>query len=79
MQHENCEPQVIIRSCNARQLAYCYGVSKKVLQRWLRPHQKSIDIRKDHKYSLEQLLIIIELIGVPISSPLVKNKTDANL
>jgi hypothetical protein len=66
MQQQNNTPQIIIKPCNARQLAYSYGVSKKVLLHWLQPHQQSIGKRKGHKYSLQQLLIIIDRIGLPI-------------
>jgi hypothetical protein len=68
MQQQNNNPQIIIKPCNARQLACSYGVSKKVLQRWLKPHQQHIGKRKGHKYSLQQLLIIIDSIGLPIKS-----------
>jgi hypothetical protein len=43
----------------------CYGVSKKVLQRWLQPHH--IGQRNGHKYSLEQLLNFIEIIRLPLA------------
>jgi hypothetical protein len=68
MQQQNNTPQISITPCNARQLACSYGVSKKVLRHWLRPHQQSIGKRNGHKYSLQQLLIIIEIIGLPLYS-----------
>jgi hypothetical protein len=68
MQQQNNVLQIIIKPRNARQLACSYGVSKKVLQHWLRPNQQSIGKRNGHKYSLQQLLIIIEIIGLPLYS-----------
>jgi hypothetical protein len=68
MQQQNNTPQIIITPCNARQLASSYGVSKKVLLRWLQPHQQSIGKRTGHKYSLQQLFTIIEIIGLPLYS-----------
>jgi hypothetical protein len=53
----------ILRFDATRQLAASYGVSKKVLQRWLKPHQQHIGQRNGHKYSLQQMLYIIEIIG----------------
>jgi hypothetical protein len=69
MQQQNNTPQIIMKPCNARQLACSYGVSKKVLQQWLQPHQQYIGQRNGHKYSLQQLPYIIEIIGLPTQQP----------
>jgi hypothetical protein len=60
--------EIILKPCNAVQLAKAYGVSKKILVKWLQPYQRHIGSRCGHKFSIEQLLIIIEVIGMPVYS-----------
>ncbi len=59
---------LVIKPCNAVQLAKAYGVSKKVLYRWLLPYQNCIGLRSGHKFSIEQVIAIIERIGLPAQS-----------
>lgn len=63
------DKEMVIKPCNHTQLAAAYGVSPKVLRTWLRPHQKEIGPRSGYKYSLEQLFIIFDKIGWPLTSP----------
>ena len=60
------DPQfyIVIQSCSAKQLADSYGVSVKVLRTWLKayPHLKR---ERRKKYNIEELLFIIENIGMP--------------
>jgi hypothetical protein len=65
MQQDNIEKEIIIKPCNHTQLAAAYKISPKVLRNRLRPWQQQIGKRKGYKYSLEQLFIIFELIGLP--------------
>ncbi|HMK26655.1 MAG TPA: hypothetical protein VK483_11565 [Chitinophagaceae bacterium] len=65
MQEDNNEKEIVIKPCNHTQLAAAYGISPKVLRNKLRPYQNEIGKRKGYKYSLEQLLTILELIGLP--------------
>jgi hypothetical protein len=60
--------ELVIKPCNAVQLGKAYGVSKKVMLRWLQPYSNCIGQRTGHKFSIEQLLIIIEMLGPPIQS-----------
>jgi hypothetical protein len=65
MQNIN-ENEIIIKPCNHTRLAAAYGVSRKVLRTRLLPYSQKIGKRNGHKYSLEQLLVIFELIGFPV-------------
>jgi hypothetical protein len=59
------EKEIIIKPCTHKQLAASYGVSAKVLRTWLKPHQQFIGQRKGYKYSLEQLFVIFDKMGLP--------------
>jgi hypothetical protein len=67
--HTKPQQEIVIKPCTHTGLAAAYGLSPKVLRSWLRPHQQRIGQRVGYKYSLEQLLIIIELFGLP-SNPI---------
>lgn len=56
---------LVLKPCSHRQLAKAYGVSEKILRRWLSPYQETKRPAKT-KYSLTQLLFIIEKIGPPV-------------
>lgn len=60
--------ETLLRPCTATQLAAAYGVSTKVLKTWLRGHEAKIGRRKGYYYNLEQLFIIIDIIGFPVHS-----------
>jgi transposase len=62
------QKEIGIKPCNHRQLAKAYGISYKVLKTWLKPWLHELGKRKGYKYSLEQLLIIIEKLGLPMYS-----------
>jgi hypothetical protein len=55
---------ILIKPCSPKQLAAAYGVSTKVLRRWLSPHF-TFNQKKNRVYDLKQMLEIIELIGLP--------------
>ncbi len=59
------QKEIVIKPCNHTRLAAAYGISPKVLRNRLRPHQQQIGKRIGYKYSLEQLFIIFELLGLP--------------
>jgi hypothetical protein len=66
MLHNSTQPiEIAIKPCNHIKLAKAYGVSNKVLHTHLSNIKYKIGSRKGNNYSLEQLLVIIENIGLP--------------
>lgn len=55
---------IIISPSSPKQLAAFYGVTTKVLRTWLRP-LASLKEKKNRIYDLQQMLEIIEWIGLP--------------
>jgi hypothetical protein len=64
MKIDNINNEIIIQPCSPKKLAAVYGVSTKVLRRWLSPHL-TFNQKKNRVYDLKQVLEIIELIGLP--------------
>lgn len=62
------QKEIGIKPCNLRQLAKAYGIGYKALRNRLKPWLHQLGKRKGYKYSLEQLLFIIEKLGLPIHS-----------
>jgi uncharacterized Fe-S cluster-containing radical SAM superfamily protein len=61
----NSTMQISIKPCTHKTFAQAYGISSKVLHRHLKQLQTQIGKRTGHFYTLMQLLIIIEKIGIP--------------
>lgn len=59
-----------LRPYTIAELAIIYGVCKRTLRKWLRPFQEDIGKRQGHFYSIAQVKIIIEKIGLPGDLPL---------
>jgi len=59
------QTQIILKPCSHRHLSKCYGVSAKVLKRWLQPYNEVRRFGKTN-YTLEQIVFIIEKIGPPV-------------
>jgi hypothetical protein len=57
--------EIIIKPCCHQTLAQAYGISSKVLHTHLKPIKALIGKRIGYFYTLEQLLIIMEKIGLP--------------
>lgn len=55
----------IIRPCSHKELADMYQMDKRTITRWLKPHQHLIGIRIGRFYTVKQLTIIFEVLGVP--------------
>jgi hypothetical protein len=56
---------IVIKPCSHTALAKAYGISAKVLHTQLKPFKKTIGLRNGYYYNLQQLLIIIEKVGMP--------------
>ena len=63
----NSKKEIVLKPCSPKQLAVCYGVSKRVLYTWLRPYTH-LALHKKKQYNLEQLIFIVENIGPPFCS-----------
>ncbi|HRI21049.1 MAG TPA: hypothetical protein PLA68_08840 [Panacibacter sp.] len=60
-----CHLEMIIKPCTAAQLAASYGISAKVLRRWLSSYPQ-LHYKTNRGYNLQQLLLIIDKIGLPV-------------
>ncbi len=54
-----------IRAYSKKELANLYDVSKMTMTRWLRPHLEKIGKREGHTYTVKQVTIIFEILGIP--------------
>ena len=54
-----------IRPYTPSELARIYGVSKKTMNRWLKPHRAAIQERDGLYYTALQVKIIFEKLGLP--------------
>lgn len=62
MNHQN---PVELRPYTIAELADMYGVSKKTLRKWMEPFQEQIGERIGFFYSIVQVRIIFEKLGMP--------------
>lgn len=54
-----------IRPYNTKELAHLYKVNARTLARWLSPHQSAIGERRGYYYTIPQIIIIFEKLGLP--------------
>jgi len=54
-----------IKPYSPAELARIYGVSKKTMNRWLKPHRGGIGERQGLYYTTLQVKIIFEKLGLP--------------
>ena len=54
-----------IKPYSPSELAQIYGVTKKTINRWLRPHRSRIGDREGLFYTALQVRIIFERLGLP--------------
>lgn len=57
--------QFDLRAYNTTQLARLYKVDYRTFNKWLKPHQSLIGERIGQMYNVNQVLIIIDKLGVP--------------
>lgn len=58
---------LIIRAYSKKELAHLYEVSKMTMTRWLKPHLEKIGKREGHTYTVKQVAVIFEVLGIPAS------------
>lgn len=60
-------PKVLfeLRAYNTAELAKLYKVNYRTFNRWLKPHRPLIGERVGHMYTVNQVLIIINRLGLP--------------
>ena len=54
-----------IKHCSIRDLAGIYGVCDKTLKRWIAPFTEEIGAKNGRYYSVAQVKIILEKLGMP--------------
>ncbi len=54
-----------VTALSIKDLSAIYGVSRKVIRKWLLPIQKKIGHREGHYYNVAQVTIIFEHLGLP--------------
>lgn len=54
-----------IKPYTPSEIAELYGVSRKVMNRWLLPHWDSIGKRQGRYYTALQVKVIFEVLGLP--------------
>lgn len=75
---ENGAPVFLLKACSMGQMAAAYGVSIRVLRKWLQPYIKEIGKQKGSSLTLEQVVLIVEKIGLPVSEIVVNDKLSAS-
>jgi transposase-like protein len=63
MKSENQKFQ--LRPYTIAELSDIYGVSKKTFRKWLDPFQNEIGIRNGFFYTVKQVQVIIDKLGLP--------------
>lgn len=59
-----------LRAYTIAELALVYGVCKRTIKKWIKPFAQDIGPRQGHFYSISQVEIIINKIGLPRDFPL---------
>jgi hypothetical protein len=54
-----------IRPYTITQLADLYGMERRAFKKWLAAHKKTIGKRIGHLYTIKQVHIIFEVLGMP--------------
>lgn len=57
--------QFVVKPYTPKELSSLYGVCDKTLKKWLRPHNEHIGVKQGHFYTIVQVKIILEKIGLP--------------
>ena len=62
---ETNQPKFPLRVYSAQELSTIYKVCKKTFMRWIKPFEEVIGERHGRYYTINQVKIIIEKLGVP--------------
>lgn len=57
--------KIHVKTYSVNEMAGLYEISKKTLNKWLRPFEKEIGERRGHFYNPKQVGIIFEKLGLP--------------
>lgn len=64
---------ISVRPYSRKELTALYGVSCRTLRNWLNPLKKELGERKGHMYSVKQIEIIFDVLGVPYTYEVVSS------
>jgi transposase-like protein len=64
-QNENTSTRIRIKAYSVKEVAELYGISGKILKKWLDPFEKEIGHRVGHFYNPKQIKIIFDKLGSP--------------
>lgn len=56
---------LLIKPYTLKELAAIYGMSRKTMSRWLKPHKEAIGERIGYFFTIVQVKIILEKLGTP--------------
>ena len=59
-----------LRAYTLSELASIYGICNRTMRKWIKPFSEQIGPRQGHYYSVAQVKIIIDKLGLPASIPL---------
>ena len=54
-----------MRPYSTKELARIYGVCDRTLQKWIKPHYDAIGTRQGRYYTVAQVEVIFEKLGLP--------------
>jgi hypothetical protein len=66
----------VLRPYNHTQLAQFYGVSWLTFQRWIKKHEEEIGKKHGHFYTINQVVIIMRIFGIPKRFKLTMNEVE---
>ena len=56
---------VEVRAYSIGELAILYGISARTMNRWLKPHMEIVGKRQGRFYTVKQVELIFEQLGLP--------------
>ena len=56
---------VEVRAYSLGELAILYGISVRTMNRWLKPHMEIVGKRQGRFYTVKQIELIFEQLGLP--------------
>ncbi len=62
---ENLKPKFPMRAYTAQDLSRIYKVCKKTFMRWVKPFEEIIGERNGRYYTINQVKVIIDKLGIP--------------
>lgn len=61
----NEKKMIEIKPCNIKELALIYGVDRRTMSGWLKAHEAAIGEKLGRYYSVLQVKIIFQRLGIP--------------